>query len=101
MSRDQGRRVFVVGIGPGHPEHLTVGAVRALNETDAVFLIDKGPVAAELRDARRRLCEQVIDRAHPHRIVEVSLDAVRDRDDDTSGDAIARWRDNRVDAYER
>jgi precorrin-6A synthase len=93
--------VFVVGIGPGDPEHLTLGAVRALNETDVVFLVDKGPVAVELREARRRLCERVIDAAHRHRIVEIPLDAVRDRGDDASGDAVAQWRDNRVDAYER
>jgi precorrin-6A synthase len=101
MGRAEGRRVLVVGIGPGDPEHLTVGAVRALNETDAVFLVDKGPAGADLRDARRQLCERVIDPAHPYRIIEVALDAVRDRGEGPYADAIAGWRQERVVAYER
>ena len=32
------RRVLLVGIGAGDPDHLTRGAVRALNRTDVVFL---------------------------------------------------------------
>ena len=93
--------MLVVGIGPGDPEHLTVGAVRALNETDVVFIVDKGPTGADLHDARRRLCERVIDPAHAYRIVEVALDAVRDRDDGPYDDAIATWRRERALSYQR
>jgi precorrin-6A synthase len=101
MGWAERRRVLVVGIGPGDPEHLTVGAVRALNETDAVFIVDKGTAGAHLRDTRRQLCERVIDPAHSYRIVEVALDAVRDRDDGPYDDAVAGWRHERVVAYER
>lgn len=82
------RRVLVVGIGVGDPEHLTLGAVRALNETDVVFLVDKGAVADEMRRLRLELCRRVIEPDHHYRIVEVQLPAVRDR----SG-ATARQRD--------
>jgi precorrin-6A synthase len=93
--------VLVIGIGPGDPDLLTVAAVRALNETDAVFIVDKGDAAAELQKARRELCERVIERDHPYRFTEVELDAVRDRGEGSYGEAIAGWRDARVDAYEQ
>jgi precorrin-6A synthase len=101
MGRAEGRHVLVVGIGSGDPDHLTVGAVRALNETDAVFIVDKGAAASDLRDARRQLCERVIDPAHSYRVVEVALDAVRDRGAGSYDEAVAGWRDERVVAYER
>jgi precorrin-6A synthase len=95
------RRVFVVGIGAGDPEHLTLGAVRALNDTDAVFLVDKGDADEALRAARMALCRQVIDPAHSYRIVEVALDAVRDRGAGPYEASVAGWRAARVEAYER
>jgi precorrin-6A synthase len=101
MGGDQGRRVLVIGIGPGDPDLLTVAAIRALNETDAVFIVDKGDAAAELQQARRELCERVIEHDHPYRFIEVELGAVRDRGEGSYGDAIAGWRDARVDAYEQ
>jgi len=100
MSGDQGRRVLVIGIGPGDPDLLTVAAVRALNETDAVFIVDKGDAATALQQARRELCERVIERDHPYRFIEVELGAICDRGEGSYGEAIAGLRDARVDAYE-
>ena len=100
-GRGRDRRVLVVGIGPGDPEQLTLRAVRALNETDAVFVVDKGESAAELREARLQLCERVIDPAHSYRVVEAALDPVSKRGDRPYDEAIAKWRHERVDAYER
>jgi precorrin-6A synthase len=94
------RTVFLVGIGAGDPEHLTLAAVRALNRTDAVFIVDKGETGAALHAARLELCRRVIDPAHPYRVVEVALDGVRDRDAGPYDDAIASWRDARAVAYE-
>lgn len=95
------RHVLVVGIGAGDPDHLTVGAVRALNRTDAVFLVDKGSVAEDLHRHRRALCDEVIDPAHPYRTVEVALTAVRDRPRGDDGSGVEAWRRERVDAYEQ
>ncbi len=89
----------MVGIGAGDPEHLTLGAVRALNETDVVFLVDKGDASADLRRARLDLCDRVIDPGHRCRMVEVELDAVRDRGDGTYGATVAGWRAARVGVY--
>lgn len=93
------RHVLVVGIGAGDPDHLTLGAVRALNRTDAVFLVDKGRVAEDMRRHRRALCDQVIDDDRSHRIVEVTLRAVRDRDRDDYDRGVEDWRTERIHAY--
>jgi precorrin-6A synthase len=95
------RRVAVVGIGAGDPDHLTLGAVRALNRTDVVFLVDKGAGAADLRRARLALCERVIDPTHPWRLVEAGMRGVRDRSGGDYPDAIADWRAERVETYAR
>jgi precorrin-6A synthase len=100
MVGGQGRRVLVIGVGPGDPELLTLRAVRALNEIDVVFVVDKGDAANELQQARLALCARVIDPSHPYRMVEIALDAVRDRRGGSYGDAIATWRDERAGAYE-
>lgn len=85
----------MIGIGTGDPEHVTLGAVRALNQADVVFVADKGDVAAELRDARLALCRTLIDPTHRYRIVEVELPAVRDR-----GEAgVEGWRRARIEPY--
>jgi precorrin-6A synthase len=36
------RTVYVIGIGSGDPEQLTLQAVAALNRVDVFFLVDKG-----------------------------------------------------------
>jgi precorrin-6A synthase len=94
------RRVLVVGIGSGDPEHLTLGAVRALNQTDIVFIVDKGSTDEALRSVRMALCHRVIDPAHDYRIVETASGAVRGRDDGPYEASVASWRAARVDAYE-
>ncbi|MEA2456475.1 MAG: precorrin-6A synthase, partial [Thermoleophilaceae bacterium] len=34
------RRLSVIGIGAGDPDHVTVQAIKALNEVDVFFVID-------------------------------------------------------------
>ena len=41
------RTVYVIGIGAGDPEHLTLQAVAAMNRVDVFFTIDKGEATAE------------------------------------------------------
>jgi precorrin-6A synthase len=72
------RRVLVVGVGSGDPDHLTVGAVRALNAADVIFLLEKGdddPLAVH----RTRLLEAALAPGRRPRLVTRSVDPVRGR----------------------
>jgi precorrin-6A synthase len=94
------RRVVVIGIGAGDPEHLTLGAVRALNETDVVFLVTKSDATDELRRYRLELCDRFIEPGRAYRVAEVT-DPERDRSADAYADAVEEWRTERVARYEQ
>ncbi|MGD0555478.1 MAG: precorrin-6A synthase (deacetylating) [Streptosporangiaceae bacterium] len=46
------RELLVIGMGPGHPDQITVQAVQALNRVDVFFRIDKGDTKSGLNAAR-------------------------------------------------
>ena len=56
------RRIRIIGIGAGNPEHLTLQAVRALNEVDVFFVPDKGEEKAALRELREEICRRYIEK---------------------------------------
>ena len=42
------RKIFVIGIGVGDPDHMTVQAIKALNQASVFFIPDKGAEKAAL-----------------------------------------------------
>lgn len=60
------RRLLVIGIGVGDPDHLTFQAVAAMNRAEVFFLLDKGEAAAELVGLREELLARHMRR--PYRI---------------------------------
>ncbi|MGN8277546.1 precorrin-6A synthase (deacetylating) [Pseudomonas sp. SMV71] len=59
------KKLSVIGIGAGDPDHLTIQAVKALNRVDVFFLMDKGPAKHTLLDLRRELCRRhIADRTY-------------------------------------
>jgi len=50
------KRLHVIGIGVGNPEYITVQAVKALQETDVFFVIDKGDDKSDLLNLRTEIC---------------------------------------------
>ncbi|MDL2406100.1 precorrin-6A synthase (deacetylating) [Rhizobium calliandrae] len=54
------RHIFIVGIGTGNPEHLTVQAINALNKVDVIFIPSKGAAKAELADVRKDICQRYV-----------------------------------------
>lgn len=93
------RRLLVIGIGAGDPEHVTVQAIKALNEVDVFFVIDKGDVTEELVRLRREICERYI-REQTYRIVELP-DPPRDRATPAYRTAVGEWRARRAELWER
>jgi precorrin-6A synthase len=69
--------VYVIGIGAGNPEHLTLQAVDAMNRVDVFFTIDKGEATADLAGLRAELLHRHVSR--PHRVV-TAPEVPRDRD---------------------
>ncbi|MFD0986323.1 precorrin-6A synthase (deacetylating) [Methyloligella solikamskensis] len=49
------KRILVIGIGTGNPEHMTVQAIAALKQADAVFVLDKGSEKSDLTDLRKAI----------------------------------------------
>lgn len=63
------RRIHVIGIGAGDPDHVTAQAVTALNDTQVFFAMDKGS-ANDLVALRRQICQRFI-REPGYRFVEL------------------------------
>jgi len=47
------KTILIVGIGAGHPDHITVQAIKALNRADVLFIPEKGEDKSALADLRR------------------------------------------------
>jgi len=92
------RRVLVVGVGAGNPDHMTVAAIAAVNEADVVFELDRS--TTDLTAARAALLERFVTREPGPRTVVVAEPA-RDRSAADYGAAVQRWRAARAEAWER
>jgi precorrin-6A synthase len=87
------RELLVVGMGPGHPDQITVQAVRALNRANVFFRIDKGDAKSGLNAARDAILRRHVTRAD-YRVVAIP-EPPRDRSPELSADgyqgAVADW----------
>src|SRR5579863_943188 len=93
------RKIFVIGIGAGDPEYVTVQAVNALNQVDVFFIMDKGQDTDELVRLRKEICERHIE-DKSYRTVETP-DPPRDRRPASYETTVRAWHDERADIYER
>jgi precorrin-6A synthase len=82
-------RLSLIGIGTGNPDHLTLAAIRAMNEADLVLLPRKGDAKSDLIDLRRTICAQVL--TGPARIVEFDMPVRADQP--AYVDAVLDWHD--------
>jgi precorrin-6A synthase len=90
------RKIFVIGIGAGDPDHLTIQAVKALNQVDVFFVPDKGAEKSALRDLRTTICERFIEHAD-YRTIDVEIPQR-----DASGDYLSGvddWHSRLADIY--
>lgn len=66
------RKLLIIGIGAGNPEHITVQAVNALNRCDVLLIPTKGGEKAFLADMRRDICARFVTNPNS-RIVEYAV----------------------------
>ncbi|ADG89207.1 precorrin-6A synthase (deacetylating) [Thermobispora bispora] len=92
------KRLLIIGIGAGDPDHLTIQGAKAIAAADVFFLIDKGEEKDELVRLRRRLIEE--HGRPPYRIVE-GRDPERDRTAAAYAEAVENWRARRAELYRR
>ncbi|MGH3493444.1 MAG: precorrin-6A synthase (deacetylating) [Sciscionella sp.] len=93
------RKIFLIGIGPGDPDQLTVAAVRAMNAVDVFIVVDKGEAKQELVALRETVLARHVAR-QDYRVATVS-DPARDRRAADYVGAVGDWRSARVAAFER
>jgi precorrin-6A synthase len=66
------KQLYLIGIGTGNPDHMTVQAIGALNKADVVFIPRKGEAKDELAQVRRDICARFMTRTDS-RVVEYDL----------------------------
>jgi len=93
------KKIFLIGIGAGNPEHLTVQAINALNEVDVFFVMDKGQEKEDLIRLRWEVCQRYI-KNKSYRMVEAA-DPARDRAAPSYARAVEAWHEQRAIIYER
>lgn len=91
------RRLLLIGIGAGDPDHVTVQAVHALNAFDVLFLVTKD--AADELVALRRAIVARHRTTGPYRTVELADPPRPWREAPDYPAAVARWREQRRDAW--
>src|ERR1700736_4191231 len=93
------RKLFLIGIGAGHPDHITMQAIKALNEVDVFFTVDKGREKDDLARLRQEVCQTYIkDRSY--RTV-AAPDPERDRAPSSYEKAVKDWHDSRALLFEK
>jgi precorrin-6A synthase len=92
------QKILIIGIGAGDPDHLTVQAIKALNQVDVFFVLDKGEEKKDLVELRQEILDRYVER--PYRLV-AGRDPDRDRTASAYPAAVDDWRRRRADVCER
>jgi precorrin-6A synthase len=93
------RRLLLIGIGAGDPDHLTVAAARAIDRLDVLFVVTKQREEDELVALRHELVDRHRTRG-PLRVVELADPPRPWRDATDYRAAVATWRAARVERWE-
>lgn len=93
------RKAFIIGVGAGNPEYVTIQAVNAMNEVDVFFLADKGSEKADLNRLRHEILNRFIKKKR-YRVAEFEPPA-REVSSDTYGSSIETCNEKLEATYER
>jgi precorrin-6A synthase len=84
-------KLFLVGIGTGNPEHLTLQAIRTLKSVNLIMIPRKGPDKADLAELRRALVAEFVTDPTT-RIAEFDVPQ-RDRTNPSYQNGVDLWHD--------
>ena len=93
------RTVFVIGIGAGSPDYMTVQAINALTQVSVFFVPDKGAEKSDLARLRREIIERFAKDAD-YRIVGFD-NPVRDSANASYHQGVSDWHDAVENVYGR
>jgi len=93
------RRLSIIGIGAGNPDHITMQAIKTLRDLDVVFLIDKGDGKDSLAALRKDICARYIE--NPSCRFVAAEDPERDRTPTDYQATVSAWHAQRASIYER
>ena len=93
------KKIYLIGMGAGDPEQITIQAIKALNRVDVFFFMDKGEAKQELVSLRKEICDRYVENKS-YRIVEAS-DPTRDPDIADYTVRVEQWHHERSLIYER
>jgi precorrin-6A synthase len=92
------RELLVIGMGPGHPDQITVQAVQALNRVEVFFRIDKGDAKSGLNAVRDEILRRHVT-PPGYRVVEIP-EPPRDRAPADYQGAVGDWHEARAELIE-
>ncbi|WP_353068788.1 precorrin-6A synthase (deacetylating) [Tunturibacter empetritectus] len=92
------RKLYIIGIGPGNPEQVTIQAIKAINQVDVFFVTNKGETKSDLTQFRKEICERYIDEPS-YRTIEI-IDPGRDPTIDSYTSRVEAWHQQRALIYE-
>ncbi|MDE1897113.1 MAG: precorrin-6A synthase (deacetylating), partial [Rhodospirillales bacterium] len=84
-------RISLIGIGIGNPDHLTLEAVKAINQAALILIPRKSVEKGDLVELRRRLCADVLNNPST-KLVEFDL-PVRDAGNPDYRAGVDEWHD--------
>lgn len=87
--------LFLIGIGTGNPDHITLEAIKALKAADLIIVPDKGDAKARLREVRHAIIEEHAPKA---RVADFAM-PVRDAADPDYKGGVDRWHDAVAEAW--
>lgn len=83
--------LVLIGIGSGNPEHLTLQAIREINDAELILIPRKGAGKTDLAALRRALCSQVLTNPAT-RVAEFDMPVRSTHEPDYLG-AVDAWHD--------
>ncbi|MFF0543462.1 precorrin-6A synthase (deacetylating) [Nocardia thailandica] len=86
------RELYVIGVGAGDPDQVTMQAIKAMRRAEAFFVIGKGEAKQDLVGVRTAILDEYVP--GPHRIVEIP-DPPRDRAPADYTGVVEDWHERR------